>query len=429
MIARPTYLEKLISKQWNGRIKVITGIRRSGKSTLLFDIYRDYLLNSGVAESEIVAIALDDDINEAYRNPSEISDYVRRKCVDKNKKYYVFLDEIQFAISKDEFHDKDKPIKLYSVLNGFLNLKNIDVYVTGSNSKLLSKDVLTEFRGRGDVIHVYPLSFSEFYAAAGMDKIDAYNEYVMYGGMPYLLQLNSHQDKYEYLESLFEEIYFKDIEERYNILLPEVLRNLTSSLCSSVGSLTNASKIARTVSTAKGKNVDSETISLYLKYLEDSFLFSKAARYDVKGKRYFEYPSKYYSSDVGLRNVYLGLRQQEEPHILENVLYNELLFRGFSVDVGVVEVYEKAEGEKRTKKALEIDFIARKGTEKYYIQSALSMDNPEKQEAELKSLRAVKDSFRKIVISKSYGNSWVDDEGILRINAIDFLLDSNSLRR
>lgn len=429
MIARQIYLDKLINKQWNGRIKIITGIRRCGKSTLLFGIYRDYLLNTGVSESEIIAIALDDDINENFRDPSELSSYVRKKCADKNKKYYVFLDEIQFAISREELRDKDKPVKLYSVLNGLLNLKNIDVYVTGSNSKLLSKDVLTEFRGRGDVIHIYPLSFSEFYAAAGIDKIDAYNEYVMYGGMPYLLQLNSDQDKYEYLESLFEEIYFKDIEERYKILLPEVLRNLTSSLCSSVGSLTNASKIARTVSTAKGKKVDSETISVYLEYLQDSFLFSKAARYDVKGKKYFDYPSKYYSTDIGLRNIRLGLRQQEETHILENILYNELLFRGFSVDVGVVEVIERTAEGKRAKKALEIDFIARKGTEKYYIQSALSMDNQEKQEAELRSLRSVKDSFRKIVVSKSYGKSWVDDEGILHINVIDFLLDADSLKR
>ena len=429
MIARPTYVDKLISKQWNGRIKIITGIRRSGKSTLLFDIYKEYLLNSGVSETEIVTIALDDNANEEFREPSVISDYIREKCIDKNKKYYVFLDEIQFAISKEELRDKDKSIRLYSVLNGILKLKNIDVYVTGSNSKLLSKDVLTEFRGRGDVIHVYPLSFSEYYAAAGMDKVDAYNEYVMYGGMPYLMQLDSDQDKYEYLESLFEEIYFKDIEERYNILLPEVLRNLVSSLCSSVGSLTNASKIARTVSTAKGKTVDSETISLYLEYLQDSFLFSKSVRYDVKGKKYFDYPSKYYCTDIGLRNIRLGLRQQEETHILENILYNELLYRGYSVDVGVVEVTEKTEEGKRAKKQLEIDFIARKGTEKYYIQSALSMDDPEKQDAELKSLRAVKDSFKKIVISKSYGNSWVDDEGILRINMIDFLLDANSMKR
>lgn len=429
MIARTSYVEKLVSKQWNGRIKIITGIRRCGKSTLLFDIFKGYLLSSGVSESEIIEIALDDDINEVFRNPSEISDYVRKKCADKNKKFYVLLDEIQFAISEEELKGKDKPVKLYSVLNGLLKLKNIDIYVTGSNSKLLSKDVLTEFRGRGDVVHVYPLSFSEYYKATGLDKNDAYNEYSMFGGMPYLLQLDSDQDKYEYLESLYEEIYFKDIEERYNVLLPEVLRNLTNSLCSSVGSLTNASKIARTVSSAKGKSVDSETISLYLEYLQDSFLFSKAARYDVKGKKYFDYPLKYYSADIGLRNVRLGLRQQEETHIMENIIYNELLFRGYSVDVGVVEIIEKTDAGKRSKKALEIDFIARKGAEKYYIQSALSMDNPEKQRAELRSLRAVRDSFKKIVISKSYGKSWVDDEGILRINTIDFLLDADSLKR
>ena len=429
MIPRKKYLEQLIKKQWNGRIKIITGIRRSGKSTLLFDIYRDYLLSTGVQASEIIAIALDDDLNIRFRDPANISAYVREQCSDTTRRFYVFLDEIQFAISKEELADKDSPIRLYSVLNGFLNLKNIDVYVTGSNSKLLSKDVMTEFRGRGDTIHVYPLSFSEYYEASGLDKTDAYNEYAMYGGMPYILSLNSDQDKYEYLEALFEEIYFKDIEERYNVMMPEVLENLTSSVCSAVGSLTNASKIARTVSSAKGKAVDSETISLYLEYLQDSFLFSKAERYDVKGKRYFDYPVKYYCTDIGLRNVRLGLRQQEEPHIMENIIYNELRYRGYAVDVGLVEIVERTTEGKRAKKGLEIDFIARKGTEKYYIQSALSMDDPDKQEAELRSLKAVKDSFRKIVVSKSYGKSWIDEDGVLRIGMIDFLLDHDSLRR
>lgn len=429
MVSRKTYLDQLIRKQWNGRIKIITGIRRSGKSTLLFEIYRDYLMNAGVSGEEIITMALDDDTYAKFREPSNISCYVREKCSDPKKKYYVFIDEIQFAISKEELAKKDEPIRLYSVLNGFLKLKNIDVYVTGSNSKLLSKDILTEFRGRGDMIHVYPLSFSEYYNAKRIDKTEAYNEYVMYGGMPYLLKLDSDQDKYEYLESLFDEIYFKDIEERYNVMLPDVLRNLTSSICSSVGSLTNASKIARTVSTAKGKQVDSETVSLYLAYLQDSFLFSRAYRYDVKGKRFFDYPSKYYCADVGLRNVRLGLRQQEETHIMENIIYNELLYRGYSVDVGVVEVVEKVPEGKWAKKTLEIDFIAKKGTEKYYIQSALSMDDPDKQKAEIKSLKAVKDSFKKIVVSKSYGKSWIDEDGILRINIIDFLLDSESLKR
>lgn len=308
-------------------------------------------------------------------------------------------------------------------------MKNIDVYVTGSNSKLLSKDVSTEFRGRGDVVHIYPLSFKEFYEASGLDKADAYDEYITYGGMPYLLNLHSDEDKYQYLDELFEEIYFKDIEERYTVMLPGVLRDLTSRLCSSIGSLTNASKISRTVNTAKKVNTDSETISMYLTYLTDSFLFSKAERYDVKGKKYFDYPSKYYCMDVGLRNVRLGLRQQEETHILENVIYNELLMRGFAVDVGMVEVVERNQEGKRKQKSLEVDFIARKGSKKYYIQSALSMDDEDKAKAELRSLLAIKDSFKKIVVSRSYGKSWIDEDGILRLGVMDFLLDEGSINR
>ena len=429
MIERKTYIDQLIKKQWNGRIKIIAGIRRCGKSTILFELYKKHLLSSGVQTSEIVELALDDDTKSEYRDPAKLSQYVREQCNDSDKKYYLLLDEIQYAISKEELRNRDEPVRLYSVLNGFLHMKNVDVYVTGSNSKLLSKDISTEFRGRGDVVQIYPLTFSEFYEASELDKTDAYNEYVMYGGMPYLLSLDSDEEKYRYLDSLFDEIYFKDIEERYNILKPGVFRDLTDSLCSSVGSLTNASKIARTVTTAKGAAVDSETISQYLSYLQDSFLFARADRYDVKGKRYFDYPSKFYCTDVGLRNVRLGLRQQEETHILENILYNELVSRGYTVDVGIVEVTEKTAEGKRTQKSLEIDFIARKGSEKYYIQSALSMDDEIKQEAELRSLRAVRESFKKIVVSKSYGKSWIDEEGILRIGVIDFLLDKESLKR
>ena len=310
-----------------------------------------------------------------------------------------------------------------------MHKKNIDVYVTGNNSKLLSKDISTEFRGRGDPVRIHPLCFREFYEASGLDKSDAYNEFITYGGMPYLLNLHSDEDKYQYLNELFEEIYFKDIEERYTILLPGVLRDLTSSLCSSIGSLTNASKISRTVNTAKKAKTDSETISMYLTYLTDSFLFSKAERYDVKGKRYFDYPSKYYCTDVGLRNVRLGLRQQEETHILENVIYNELLIRGFTVDVGMVEVVERNPEGKRTQKSLEVDFIARKGTKKYYLQSALNMDDEEKQKTELKSLLAINDSFKKTVVSKSYGKCWTDENGILRLGIMDFLLDEDSIDR
>ena len=426
---REKYLNKLINKQWNGRIKVITGLRRCGKSTILFELFKNYLIGDGIGKDNIIAIELDSDINKEYRDPYKLSEYIRGRCCDESKKYYVLLDEIQFAISKDELKNQDEPIRLYSVLNGLLHLKNIDVYVTGSNSKLLSKDVSTEFRGRGDVVNIYPLSFSEYLDASKQEKVDAYDEYVMFGGMPYLLSIDSDEEKYEYLEALFEEIYFKDIEERYDIRLPGVLRELTSSLCSSIGSLTNASKIARTVQTMKNVKTDSETISTYLSYLADSFLFSKADRYDVKGKKYFEYPSKYYCTDVGLRNVRLGLRQQEETHIMENIIYNELISRGYAVDIGNVAIVERNKEGKRTQKNLEVDFIARKGSKKYYIQSALSMDDKEKEKAEIRALLAIDDSFKKIVVSKSYGKSWTDENGILRLGIYDFLLDESSLDR
>ncbi len=426
---RERYLEKLIKKQWNGRIKVICGLRRCGKSTILFELFKEHLIQDGVMEENIITLALDDDENTAYRDPYKLSEYVRNIVKESKEKYYVLIDEIQYAISKEELRNPDKPVRMYSVLNGFLHMKNIDVYVTGSNSKLLSKDISTEFRGRGDILNIYPLSFKEFYEASGLDKTDAYNEYMTYGGMPYLLSLDDDDEKYQYLEGLFEEIYFKDIEERYTIQLPGVLRELTSSLCSSVGSLTNASKISRTVNSVKNLKTDSETISKYLGYLTDSFLFEEAVRFDVKGKKYFEYPSKYYCTDIGLRNVRLGLRQQEETHIMENLIYNELIVRGYKVDVGVVPVWMTDENKKRTLKDLEIDFVARKGSKIYYIQSALSMDDEEKQKTELRSLQEVKNSFKKLVVSKSYGRSWVDEEGILRIGLIDFLLDENSLDR
>ena len=429
MIERKKYLEALIRRQWNHRIKVITGIRRCGKSTLLFELFREYLLSSGVSENNIISLALDDDLNEKYRDPHCLSAYVRELASVPAQKYYVLIDEIQFAISKEELRQKDQPVRLYSVLNGFLRLKNIDVYVTGSNSKMLSKDISTEFRGRGDEVKVYPLSFREFYEACGQDKMDAYNEYSMYGGMPYLFTLDRDEDKYQYLSNLFEEIYFKDIEERYSIALPGVLRELTSDLCSSIGSLTNANKISRTLQSVKHMKVDSETISLYLNYLTESFLFSEAVRYDIKGKKYFDYPSKYYCTDIGLRNVRLGLRQQEETHIMENLIYNELIVRGCHVDVGVIPIVEKNQEGKREQKNCEIDFIAASGSKRYYIQSALNMDDPQKEKTEIRPLSAVKDSFKKIIVSKSYGKSWTDEAGILRINIIDFLLDENSLER
>lgn len=426
---RDRYTDALIRKKWNGRIKVITGLRRCGKSTILFDLFHKHLLETGTPEKNIISLALDDDTNRAFRDPYKLSDYVHKVCCDKSEKYYLLLDEIQFAISRDELKNPSEPIRLYSVLNGFLYMKNVDIYVTGSNSKLLAKDVSTEFRGRGDTIHIFPLTFQEYLTFSGKNKHDAYDEFIMYGGMPYLLCLERDEEKYTYLNDLFEEIYFKDIEERYEIRLPGVLRELTSSLCSSVGSLTNSSKIARTVNSKKGIKTDSETISTYLSYLTDSFLFSKAERYDIKGKRYFDYPSKFYCSDIGLRNVRLGLRQQEETHIMENLIYNELLVRGFLVDVGNIDVVEQNQDGKRRQKNLEVDFIARKGSKKYYIQSALSMDDESKALSELRPLKAIDDSFKKIIISKSYGKSWTDSSGILRLGIMDFLLDESGLDR
>ena len=387
MLPRKKYLEALIKRMWNDQIKVITGIRRCGKSTLLFKLFKDYLLETGVPEQNIITVALDDDRSESLRDPRNLSGYVRERVSDVSQKYYVLLDEIQYAISAKELADRDAPVRLYSVLNGFLHLGNVDVYVTGSNSKMLSKDVSTEFRGRGDIVRVYPLSFAEFYAASGLEKLDAYNEFSMYGGMPYLLNLETDEDKFNYLNNLFEEIYFKDIEERYSINLPGLLRELTNDLCSSVGSLTNASKIARTLKSARNLSVASETVSTYLTYLTDSFLFSEALRYDVKGKRYFEYPSKYYCTDIGLRNIRLGLRQQEETHIMENCIYNELIIRGYHVDVGVVPVPDVSSSGLRTQRNCEIDFIATKGSKKYYIQSALRMEDDAKIQNELRPLR------------------------------------------
>ncbi len=429
IFSRDRYTDAIIRKKWNGRIKVITGVRRCGKSTVLFELFRKHLLETGTPKSNIISIALDDDTNNEFRNPYKLSEYVHKVCSDNGEKYYLLLDEIQFAISRGELKKTNEPIRLYSVLNGFLHMKNVDIYVTGSNSKLLSKDVSTEFRGRGDTIQVFPLSFYEYLTFSGKNKRDAYDEYIMYGGMPYLLRLDSDEEKYSYLIELFEEIYFKDIEERYEIRLPGVLRELTSSLCSSVGSLTNSSKIARTVNSRKGIKTDSETISMYLSYLTDCFLFSKAERYDIKGKRYFDYPSKFYCCDIGLRNVRLELRQQEETHIMENVVYNELRVRGFLVDVGNVDVVEQGQNGKRTQKNLEVDFIARKGSKKYYIQSALNMDDESKTATELRPLKAIDDSFKKIIISKSYGKSWTDESGILRLGIMDFLMDETSLDR
>lgn len=424
IIKRDEYLKRIIDRKENGLIKVITGIRRCGKSFLLFNLFYDYLIQSGVKEEQIIRIALDDDTFEKYRDSDELSKYIRGKIVNSDM-YYILIDEVQYAITKDELKDPEN-IRLYNVLNGLMRLRNVDIYVTGSNSKMLTKDVLTAFRGRGDEIKIYPISFKEFYSLEGGDKSDAYEEYALYGGMPLVLSKKNDVEKMRYLQNLFTEVYFKDIEERYDIEMPDVLSELTDDLCSSVGSLTNASKIAKTLQSVKSIKVSSTTISRYLNYLIESFLFSNAKRYDVKGKKYFEYPSKYYCTDIGLRNARLNFRQQEETHIMENIIYNELLCREYSVDVGVVEIVETNAGE-RTKKQCEIDFVVNKGSKKYYIQSALNVSDASKLETELRPLKNTKDFFKKIIVSKTSMRHWMDDDGILHIGLYEFLLNENSL--
>lgn len=425
IISRDYYLQELISRKENGLIKVITGMRRSGKSFLLFNLYFDYLLSQGVADDNIIKISLDNEENEDYRDPKKLSAYIRSK-ITNSQMFYVFIDEVQYAISKDDLKS-DKPLPLYGVLNGLLQQRNVDVYVTGSNSKLLSKDVMTEFRGRGDEITIYPLTFSEYFGATGVDKADAFEDYALYGGLPLVLSKKTPREKAKYLSDLFKEVYFKDITERYNIAMPEVLELLTDDLCSSIGSLTNSSKIANTLKSVKNAEVTSQTISTYLNYLEDSFLFKQAKRYDVKGKKYFSFPSKYYCADLGLRNARLNFRQQEETHAMENIIYNELIARGYSVDVGVVEIVARESDGKNHLTQYEIDFIVNDGANKYYIQSALNIDDEHKEKTELRPLLATRDFFKKIIITKSRMKPWIDDSGILHIGIYDFLLDKNYL--
>lgn len=424
IIRRNSYLNRLIEKKENGLIKVITGIRRCGKSYLIFNLFYDYLVESGVSEEQIITIALDDDTFVRYRDPDELSKYIRAKIVNKEQ-YYILIDEVQYAITREELKNPEN-IRLYNVLNGLMRLRNVDIYVTGSNSKMLTKDVLTAFRGRGDELKVFPISFKEYYGCIGGDKSDIYEEYALYGGMPLVLFKKSDAEKMSYLRGLFTEVYFKDIVERYDIALPDVLEELTDDLCSSIGSLTNASKIANTLQSVKGIKVSSTTISSYLNYLIESFLFSNAKRYDVKGKKYFEYPSKYYCTDIGLRNARLNFRQQEETHIMENVIYNELLCRGYSVDVGVVEIVERKDN-KQSKKQCEIDFVVNVGSKKYYIQSALNVSDPTKMDTELRPLKNTNDFFKRIIISKTSQKPWTDEDGILHLGLYEFLLNENAI--
>ena len=409
----------------NSEIKVITGIRRCGKSYLLFNLFTEYLRSTGVDDEHIIMLPLDDDINEKYRDPQELSAFLRSKVKNDPATYYILLDEIQFAISKEELRNPDKPVRLYSVLNGLLRLPNVDIYVTGSNSKMLSKDIMTEFRGRGDAVEIHPLSFNEFFEALGGDRISAFEEYAVYGGLPLVWAKKSDESKFNYLQNLFREVYYKDIQERYKIEFPDILDELVDVLCSAIGSLTNVSKLTNTLRSVKNTKVSNDTIADYLNFLTEAFLFHQAKRYDIKGKKYFEYPSKFYCEDIGLRNVHLNLRQQEETHIMENIIYNDLRIKGYAVDVGVVKIVENGEDGKPHQKSCEIDFIASKGIKKYYIQSALSMNDREKAAQETRPLLAVKDFFRKIIVSKTPMKPWYDENGVLHIGLYDFLLNDD----
>lgn len=425
-IKRDRYLNRLISKKNNGLIKVITGIRRSGKSYLLFNLYYDYLISTGVAEDNIITIPLDDVDYEEYCEPHVLYDYIKSRIIDKSQQYYVFIDEAQYAITKDEMKDADTPIRLYGVLNSLLRRKNVDIYVTGSNSKFLSSDIMTEFRGRGDEIHVSPLAFSEFYPASGKDKADAWQEYLYYGGLPHILSEPDDEAKTKYLERLNKEIYLRDLGERYDLRDENGMESLMKVIASTVGSLSNAQKISDTFKSSGDKSISMPTISRYLKYLQESFLIQKAERYDIKGRKYISTPAKYYYTDLGLRNALLNFRQFEETHLMENAIYNELVYRGYSVDVGVVEIRTSDNG-KMLKKQLEVDFVVNQASKRFYIQSAFALPNQEKIEQEQASLIKIRDSFKKIIIVGGNSPVWRNESGITFMGIYDFLLNENSL--
>ena len=426
VIRRDRYLERLISKQNNGMIKVITGIRRSGKSYLLFNLFYDHLLASGTPEDNIICIALDDVENEAYRDPYRLYSYIKERVQDNREHYYVLIDEAQYAISKEEMKNPDEPIRLYGVLNSLLRKSNVDVYITGSNSKFLSSDVMTEFRGRGDEIHISPLSFSEFYPASGQEKSDAWRDYLYYGGLPHILAESGGEAKSRYLEKLNKEIYLRDMCERYGIRDEESMLILMKVIASAIGSLSNAQKISDTFRSSGNKVITMPTISSYLKYLQESFVVEKAERYDIKGRKYISTPSKYYYSDLGLRNALLNFRQFEETHLMENAIYNELIYRGYSVDVGVVET-RVDEGGKKVRKQLEVDFVVNQFNKRYYIQSAFLISDREKVEQEQAPLVKIPDSFKKIVVVGNNTPIWRNEEGITFMGIYDFLLNENSL--
>lgn len=425
-IRRDRYLNRLIDCMHNGMVKVITGIRRCGKTYLLFNLFGDYLRSEGVDDGHIIEVALDVEESVALRDPAALSAYLRSRIANGREQYYVFLDEAQYAISREELKNPDAPPRLYGVLNGLLRMRNVDVYVTGSNSKLLSHDVMTEFRGRGDEVRVRPLSFFEFMQGFDGDRYQGWAEYTVYGGMPLALSMHTDEQKARYLERLFEETYLKDVVERHEIRKRGELDDLVNVLASGIGTLTNPSKLENTFRSVLRSKISANTISSYIAYLEDAFVIEEARRYDVKGRGYIGSPLKYYFEDVGLRNARLGFRQVEESHIMENVIYNELRTRGYSVDVGVVEKRVREEG-RDVRRQLEVDFVANRGSDRVYIQSALEMGTPEKAAQEKASLLGINDSFKKVVLVRDVVKPLRDEWGVVTMSVFDFLLDENSL--
>lgn len=423
MIKRDFYLNRLIHNMWNGEIKVITGIRRCGKSVLLLELFYDYLRETGVEEDQILRFELDQRKFYQYRNPILLCEHVER-IVNENKdrKYYLFIDEVQFTIKVVDKENCGIEVTIYDMLNELKAYKNLDVYVTGSNSKMLSKDIATEFRGRATQIHVYPLSFEEFYSHVGGDKRAALDQYMLYGGMPRLVSLSDETEKKEYLTRLYEELYVKDIVERNSLEREDILNAILDYIASQVGSLTNPTNIANALTSMRQEKVHSNMVSAYITHTMDAFLVDMAKRYDVKGKTYFNYPNKYYYTDVGLRNARLNYRQYDPGHIMENIVYNELVKRGYSVDIGVV-----TERKNNEKKQREIDFVVNDGDRRIYIQSAYQMDTEQKENSELLSLKLTGDFFRKIVIRMDIPHNFYDDNGVFHCNLIDFLLGNTEL--
>ena len=426
-IERKRYLQRLVNSRKNGQIKIITGVRRCGKSYLLGVLYRDYLLQDGILPEQIITLELDNDINARYRNPLELGTYLREKVADTGTDYYILLDEIQMVESIDNPYlpkESDSKITFVDVLLGLKSLSNVDVYVTGSNSKMLSSDVATAFRDRGEEIHITPLTYDEFYAAYHNDKRNAWREFMTYGGMPYVLYKNTHEEKSKYLQDLFRLTYIKDVIERNKLRANvEVLDELLNVVASAVGSLSNPTRLSNTFKSVKGLKVKNETISSYLDCFIDAYIISKSYRYDIKGRSYIDTPLKYYFTDIGLRNARLNFRQQEENHIMENIIYNELIAREFNVDVGVVEYNHKDDSGKKVRTQLEVDFVVNKTEKRYYIQSALTVSDEDKRRQEVNSLNKIDDSYAKIVVARDNILPWRDEKGVLYINIEDFLLE------